>query len=172
LSASTPRNRPSRRAQRKRAEPTNSLPPIVCARCGGPLVLGQNIGPLFSAKLSTWSAHPVLSKPVMLRGVVTTDGSPGRWDLSLGEQLRQRAAMGCEKERAELAAFDAMIAKWIADALVAQLRKEAAAHGVDVWTWLAHETSRIEPSSLDQRSSLDVSNARRQGEKATPRRSG
>ena len=39
-------------------------------------------GPLFSARLSTWSAHPVLSKPLMLRGVIPTDGSPGRNDLS------------------------------------------------------------------------------------------
>ena len=37
--------------------------------------------------------------------------------------------MGGEKERAELAAFEALIGKWIADALVAQLRNEAAAHG-------------------------------------------
>jgi hypothetical protein len=100
---------------------------------------------LFSAKRSTWSAHPVLSKPVMLRGVIPTDGSPGRGDLSLGDQLKQRAAMGGEKERAELAAFEEMMAKWIADALVAQLRAEAAAHGVDVWTWLARETNKAEP---------------------------
>jgi hypothetical protein len=66
---------------------------------------------LFSAKLSTWSAHPVLSKPVMLRGVIPTDDSQGRGDLPLGDQLRQRAAMGGEKERAELAAFEDMIAK-------------------------------------------------------------
>src|SRR5258708_39223921 len=105
MSASTLRNRPSQRARRKTTKPTNSLPPIVCARCGGPLVSGQNIGPLFSAKLFTWSTHPVLSKPVMIRGVIPTDGSPGRSDFSLGEQLRQRAAMGGEKERAELAAF-------------------------------------------------------------------
>jgi hypothetical protein len=36
-----------------------------------------------------------------------------------------RGVMG-EKERAELAAFEALIAKWIADALVAQLQEEAA----------------------------------------------
>jgi hypothetical protein len=94
MSASTQRNRPSRGVQRKRTQPTNSLPPIVCARCGGPLVRGQNIGPLFSAQVFIWSAHPVLSSPMILRGVVPTDGSPGRSDLSLGEQLRQRAAMG------------------------------------------------------------------------------
>lgn len=142
MSVSTPRNRPSRRTPRKRTQPTNSLPPIVCAHCGGPLVRGRNIGPLFSAKVFTWSAHPVLSKPLMLRGDIPTDGSPGRSDLSLGDQLRQRAAMGGEKERAELATFEAPIAKWIADALVARLRKEAAAHGVDVWTWLAREPSK------------------------------
>jgi hypothetical protein len=51
-------------------------------------------------------------------------GSPGRTDLSMGDQLRQRAAMSGEKERAELAAFETLIAKSIADALVAQLREE------------------------------------------------
>ena len=78
----------------------------------------------------------------MLRGVVATNGSPGRNDLSLGEQLRLRAAMGGEKERGELAAFEARMVKWIADSLVAQLREEASAHGVDVWTWLAREKSK------------------------------
>jgi hypothetical protein len=74
---------------------------------------------------------------------VPTEGTPGRRsDLSVGEQLRQRAAMGGEKERAELAAFESLMAKAIADALVAELREEAAAHGVDVWTWLAHETKK------------------------------
>jgi hypothetical protein len=83
-------------------------------------------------------------KPVILRGVIPTDGSPGRSDLSVGDQLRQRAAMGGEKERADLAAFEALITNWIADALVAQLREEAAAHGVDVSTWLARETNKNE----------------------------
>ena len=32
--------------------------------------------------------------------------------------------MGGEKERAELAAFEALFSKWIANALVAELRKE------------------------------------------------
>jgi hypothetical protein len=117
----------------------------VCPHCGGPILQGQNIGPLFSAKIVTWSAHPVLSKPVMLRGVIRADGSPGRGDLSVGDQLRQRAAMGGEKERAELAGFEALIAKWIADALVARLRDEATAHGIDVRTWLARATSKAEP---------------------------
>ena len=58
------------------------------------------------------------------------------------KQLRQRAAMGGEKERAELAAFESLMAKAIADALVAELREEAATHGVDVWTWLAGETKK------------------------------
>ncbi len=74
-----------------------------------------------------------------------TDGSPGRTDLSVGDQLRQRAAMGGEHERADLAAFEALISRWIADALVAQLRAETAAQGVDVLPWLARETSKDEP---------------------------
>lgn len=30
------------------------------------------------------------------------------------------------------------MAKWIADALIADVRREAADHGVDLWTWLPH----------------------------------
>jgi hypothetical protein len=62
--------------------------------------------------------------------------------MSLGDQLRQRAAVGGEKERAELAAFEDLLSKCIADALVAQLRKEAEAHGVDVLTWLSRDKSQ------------------------------
>src|SRR4051794_34597310 len=47
--------------------------------------------------------------------------------------------MGGERERAELAAFEALLSKCIADALVAQLRKEAEAQGVDLVTWLMRE---------------------------------
>jgi hypothetical protein len=57
-------------------------------------------------------------------------------DKSLGDQLRQRAAMGGEKERAELAAFGAVLSKGIAEALVPEVRKEAQEHGVEALTWL------------------------------------
>lgn len=132
---STPKN-PVRGARRKRTNPPRSLPPIVCSRCNGPMVPGQHVAPLFAAKLVRWSEHPVLSKPPMIRGIIPTDGSPGRADMSVGDQLRQRAAMGGERERAAFAAFEALLSKCIADALVAELRKEADAHGVDVVTWL------------------------------------
>jgi hypothetical protein len=62
-------------------------------------------------------------------------------DVSLGAQLRQRGNGG-EKGRAELAAFEELLAKSISHALVAQLRLEAAAHGVDVWTWLERQGKR------------------------------
>jgi hypothetical protein len=137
MSLSTPRNRRIHRSSD--TGPSSGAPPIVCAHCGGPIVPGQRIGPLFSAKLVKWSEHPVLSKPPSIRGFVSTDGSPSRSDLSIGEQLRQRAAMGGDKERAELAAFEAMFAKALADALVAELRHEAEKHGVDVATWLARK---------------------------------
>jgi hypothetical protein len=83
----------------------------------------------------------VLSKPFVIRGVIPTDGSPARVDMSVGNQLRQRAAMGGERERAELAAFEALLLKCIADALVAEVRKEAEAHRVDVLTWLTRDKS-------------------------------
>ena len=74
---------------------------------GVALPLRQHIGPLFAVKVAKWSEHPVLSKPVVLRGVVATHGSPAGSDLSIGDQLQQRAAMGGEKQRSELAAFEA-----------------------------------------------------------------
>jgi hypothetical protein len=49
----------------------------------------------------------VLSKPPVIRGIIPTDGLPARVDMSVGDQLRQRAAMGGERERAELASFEA-----------------------------------------------------------------
>ena len=102
------------------------------------------VGPLFPAKLVKWSQHPVLSKPVVLRGIISAAGLPSRADLSVTEQLRQRAAMGGARERAELEDFETLFAKMLAEALSEQLRKEAAAHGVDVWTWLASQGSKGE----------------------------
>ena len=130
------------RTRRRQPKPPGGLPPIVCQRCGAPVTRGQRVDPLFSAKLVRWSEHPVLSKPPVIRGIISTDGSPGRADMSLDDQLRQRAAMGGERERAELAAFEALLSKCIADALVAQLRKEAEAHGMDVVSWLMRDESK------------------------------
>ena len=45
-------------------------------------------------------------------------------------------AKGLASDRV-FSAFEALLSKCIAEALVAQLRKEADAHGVDVLTWLA-----------------------------------
>ena len=137
MSHPTPKNSARQAVRRKQTKPpSSSFPPIMCSRCAGPIVPGQNVAPLFSAKLIRWSEHPVLSKPPVIRGIIPMDGSPARVDMSVGDQLRQRAAMGGERERAELAAFEALLSTCIADALVAQLRKEAEAHGVDVVTWL------------------------------------
>jgi hypothetical protein len=66
--------------------------------------------------------------------VVRGNGSRGRTDLSMGDQLEQRAAMGGKRERAELKVFETLLAKTVAAGLVRQLLEEAAAHGVDVWT--------------------------------------
>ena len=140
----TPKKSARQGARRRQTKPPSSLPPIVCPRCGGPIVPGQHIGPLFSAKLVRWSEHPVLSKPPVIRGIIPTDGSPAPVDMSVGDQLRQRAAMGGERERAELAAFEALLSKCIANALVAEVRKEADAHGVDVLTWLSRDKSTDE----------------------------
>jgi len=120
-------------ARHRETKPPSSLPPIVCSRCAGPIVGGQHVAPLFSAKLVRWSEHPVLSKPPVIRGIIPTDGSPARVDMSVGDQLRQRAAMGGERERAERAAFEALLSKCVADARVAEMRNEAEAQGR---TWL------------------------------------
>lgn len=83
--------------------------------------------------------------PGALEAPCDSQNHRGRWlgqvDLSLGDQLRQRAAIGGERERAELAAFEDLLSRGIADALVAQL-KEAEVHGVDVLTWLVRDRSK------------------------------
>jgi hypothetical protein len=55
--------------------------------------------------------------------------------------------MGGERERAELAAFETLLSKCIADHLVAQVRKEAEVHGVDVLTWLTRDRSHGEAAA-------------------------
>jgi hypothetical protein len=81
---------------------------------------------------------------VLLVALVADSKSVTRLDMSVCDQLRQRAAMGGERERAQLAAFEALLSKCIADALVAEVRKEAEAHGVDVLTWLTRfRTNRL-----------------------------
>ena len=109
MSDPTPKNSARRGVRRRQMKPSSGLPPIVCSRCAGPIVLGQHVAPLFSAKLVRWSEHPVLSKLPVIRGIIPADGSPARVDMSVGDQLRQRAAMGGERERAELAAFEALL---------------------------------------------------------------
>ena len=102
------------------------MPQIQCSRCHGPILQGQRVQPLFSAKLVRLP-HPVLSKPVAIRGIIPTDWQPARVDMSVGDQLRQRAAMGGEKERAELSAFEELLSTCIAGAVVAELQQEAEA---------------------------------------------
>jgi hypothetical protein len=129
----------ARRRSPRRQKPPVSLPQIVCGRCSTPIVREQRVDPVIEPARLRWSEHPVLSKQLVIQGEVSVDGSDSRGDMSLEDQLRQRAAMGGEKERAELAAFEALWTKFIADALVAELRREAEVHGVDVWTWLARD---------------------------------
>lgn len=148
MSEPTPK-KSARGGRRRQTNPPSSLPPIVCSHCSEPIVPGQHVAPLFAAKLVRWSEHPVLSKPPMIRGIIRTDGLPGRADMSFGDQLRQRPAMGGEKERAELAAFEALLSTCIADALIAEVRKEAEAHGVDVLTWLTRDRT-IEESQMSE----------------------
>ena len=131
MSEPTPKTPARRRSRRRQAMLPTSMPPIICSRCGGPIVRGQHVAPLFLPKLVRWSEHPVLSKPIVIRGTISTDGSPGRVDMPLGAQLRQRAAMGGEKERAELAAFEELLARCLANALVAELRKEGDVPSAD-----------------------------------------
>ena len=69
--------------------------------------------------------------------------------------------MGGERERAVLAAFEALLSKCIAEALVAQLRKEAEAHGVDVVTWLMREQEHRRRGTLRAWGSPSRSNLHR-----------
>ncbi len=123
------RSAPGRRIRQANEAESSGLPPIMCPRCKGPVVRGQQVAPVFAAKLVRWSEHPVLSKSPMIRGLISTNGTPGRVDMSLGAQLRQRAAMGGAREQAELAAFEKLLADWLAQALVAELKKGGNASG-------------------------------------------
>jgi hypothetical protein len=114
-------SRRKRTAGKKRESVAAS--PVICPRCGGPILEGQIVGPLFAAKLVTWEAHPVLSKPPTIRGMVSVDGSGSRHDLTLHEQLIQRASMGGPRDRAALAHFEEVFSEAIARALVAHLRE-------------------------------------------------
>src|SRR4051794_36421319 len=102
MSNRTAQKSTSRRPARDQTESPTSPWRITCGRCDTPIMEGQRINPVFPTKALVWSEHPVLSKAPVIRGFLPTDGSPGQSDLSLHDQLRQRAAMGGEKERAEL----------------------------------------------------------------------
>jgi hypothetical protein len=108
------------------------LPPIACSRCSGPIVPDQRVAPLFAAKLVRWP------------GAVQAADHPDGWLAWAGGHVRRRSIEagsrnGWRGERAELAAFEALLSKCIADALVAEVRREAEAHGVDMQTWLTRD---------------------------------
>jgi len=75
------------------------LPSDRLFACSGRIVPGRHVAPLFAAKLVRRSEHPALSKPPIIRGIIMTDGSPRRADMSVGDKLRQRGAMGGDRER-------------------------------------------------------------------------
>jgi len=76
--------------------------------------------------------------------------------------------MGGERERAELAAFEALLSKCIAEALVAEMRKEAEAHGVDVLTWLARDRSKDQTYRSSVAATLDNSAVTPASERGRP----
>jgi hypothetical protein len=124
-----PATRPkqTRLPRKRQGAAVKGFPAVLCPRCGSQIVTGEQVVPVVALLLAKPDEHPVLSKPVTLRGMISADGS-ARTDLSIGAQLRQRAAMGGAKERAELAAFEALLVKAIASALVEELRREDAGH--------------------------------------------
>ena len=115
---------------RTRTQVMEGLPPITCPRCGGVLVPGQNIGALFKfTHYDVPRPHPVLSNLITLRGTISTTTGESRTDLSVHEQLQQRAAMGGPQERQALVAFEEVFVNALASALVAQLRKAGGTDG-------------------------------------------
>jgi hypothetical protein len=54
-----------------------------------------------------------------------------RLDLSLVDQLRQRAAMGGEKEREDLRAFEELLVTALTEALVAELQQPSIRPAAD-----------------------------------------
>jgi hypothetical protein len=111
-------------AKRKRREKVYPpLGPIICERCGGPIVAGQQVPASFEVKhYDTPYPHPVLSKPLVIRGIIGANGE-SRGDMSMGDQLRQRAAMGGPSEREALRRFEELWAEAIAAILVAEYQR-------------------------------------------------
>jgi hypothetical protein len=71
MDASTNDDRPIQRRGRNRTGiPSSPPPPIICPLCGEPIVAGQQIDAVFSANVIKWVEHPVLSKPLVVRGVI------------------------------------------------------------------------------------------------------
>src|SRR4051812_12059367 len=101
------RRRRDRKSSSERVGPKRGLMPVICVQCGGELVMGQQSVPTLTMHVARGLDHPVLSKPITLKGVVSVDGT-SRHDLTVHDQLRQRAAMGGEAELAALKAFEAM----------------------------------------------------------------
>jgi len=98
--------------------------------------------------------HPVLSKPITLRGIIATTGE-SRTDLTLHEQLQQRAAMGGPPERRALAAFRTILTEALASVLVAEIRKgsldgsASAALANGLQTGQSAEPSTLQGSAQD-----------------------
>jgi hypothetical protein len=67
--------------------------------------------------------HPVLSHPVTIRGIIANGTS--RTDLTVHEQLKQRAAMGGETERAQLEAFEELLVRVLSQALMNELSSQS-----------------------------------------------
>ena len=111
----------AKRQRREKVYPP--LGPIICERCGGPIVAGQQVRAFFEVKhYDAPYPHPVLSKPLVIRGIIGANGE-SRGDMSMGDQLRQRAAMGGPSEREALRRFEEIWVGAIATLLVAEYRR-------------------------------------------------
>ncbi len=110
----------SARRRRAPADEGDCWPPSMCPHCGGAITTGQRVEPFFRiVRYDAPRPHPVLSHPITIRGIIANGTS--RTDLSVHEQLKQRAAMGGETEPVQLQAFEDLFVGVLSQALVSEL---------------------------------------------------
>ena len=93
--------------RRKRSSPRTVCRRLCVRSVAVPSFRGKTSGRCFRRSFCRWSAHPVLSKPVMLRGAIPTDGSPGRGNPFVGRPVEAAGGHGRrEGTRRAMAAFE------------------------------------------------------------------
>lgn len=125
-------------AKRRMPRPSaaRTWPAVICPLCQTPIASGQRLQPVFQrVRLDGARPHPVLSQPLVVHSV-SGPGGVVRQDLSMHDQLVQRATMGGARERQQLDAFNQafstvirMLARRAATAFLSDLERQNRRQG-------------------------------------------